>query len=38
VSAASDRSFTDFFSTTRWYQRLQGGESLRSIVNGYARP
>jgi hypothetical protein len=38
VSPASDPVFGDFFTTTRWYQRLLGGESLRSMVDGYARP
>jgi hypothetical protein len=36
VNPASDRIFTEWFSTTRWYGRLTAGETLRSIVDGYA--
>jgi hypothetical protein len=37
ASPASDAIFTEWFTTTKWYSRLSAAESLRQIVNGYAR-
>lgn len=31
----SERVFTDWFSTTQWYTRLAGGQSVRQILDGY---
>ena len=38
VDPASERIFADWFSTTRWYARLVGGEPLRTILDGRSRP
>jgi hypothetical protein len=35
VSRRSDRVFTDWLLTTRWYSRLASGESFRQIVEAY---
>jgi hypothetical protein len=35
VSRRSDRVFTDWLLTTRWYARLASGESFRRIVEAY---
>jgi hypothetical protein len=38
ASPASDRVVDDWFLTTRWYARLTAGESVRHIVDEYAKP
>lgn len=35
---ASERIFAEWFSTTRWYARLIGGEPLRQILDYRSRP
>ena len=35
ANPASDRIFSEWYLTTGWYARLNGGASLRAIVNGY---
>jgi hypothetical protein len=38
VDPASDQIFRDWYATTTWFDRLGAGESVRRIVEGYARP
>lgn len=38
ASPASDAVLAEWFTTTRWYERVAAGESVRHIVDGYARP
>jgi hypothetical protein len=37
ANPASDKIFAEWYLTTACYARLGGGESLRQIVNGYAK-
>ena len=34
----SERVFSDWLFTTRWYGRLSAGDSLRRIIDGYRQP